>query len=83
MSQSALSYTVRQLEERLQIKLLERTTRSVSTTATGEQLREQIIPLFAEINKKIENLATHRGTLGGSLKITGNEHALAVALWDK
>lgn len=83
VSQSALSYTVRQLEERLQIKLLERTTRNVSTTATGEQLREQIIPLFAEIDKKIENLATHRGTLGGSLKITGNEHAFAVALWEK
>ena len=83
VSQSALSYTVRQLEERLQIKLLERTTRSVSTTTAGEQLREQITPLFAEIDEKIENLATHRGTLGGSLKITGNEHALAVALWDK
>ena len=39
VSQSALSYTIRQLEERLKIKLLERTTRSVSTTAVGEQLR--------------------------------------------
>ena len=57
VSQSALSYTVRQLEERLKIKLLERTTRSVSTTAAGEQLREQIIPLFAEFDAKIENLA--------------------------
>lgn len=74
---------MRQLEERLQIKLLERTTRSVSTTAAGEQLREQITPLFAEIDAKIENLAAYRGTLGGSLKITGNEHAFAVALWDK
>ena len=83
VSQSALSYTVRQLEDRLQIKLLERTTRSVSTTAAGEQLREQIIPLFAEFDAKIENLAAYRGTLGGSLKITGNEHALTVALWDK
>ena len=36
VSQSALSYTVRQLEERLKIKLLDRTTRSVSTTAAGE-----------------------------------------------
>ena len=52
VSQSALSYTVRQLEERLQIKLLERTTRSVSTTTAGEQLREQITPLFAEIDEK-------------------------------
>lgn len=83
VSQSALSYTVRQLEERLKIKLLERTTRSVSTTAAGEQLREQITPLFAAIDAKIENLAAHRGTLGGRLRLTGNEHALAVALWDK
>ena len=83
VSQSALSYTVRQLEERLQIKLLERTTRSVSTATAGEQLREQITPLFVEIDEKIENLATYRGTLGGSLRITGNEHAFAVALWDK
>ena len=71
---------MRQLEERLQIKLLERTTLSVSTTAAGEQLREQITPLFTEFDAKIENLAAYRGMLGGSLKITGNEHALAVAL---
>lgn len=83
VSQSALSYTVRQLEERLKIKLLERTTRSVSTTAAGEALRVQIAPLLAELDAKIENLNQFRDTLGGSLKITGNEHALAVALWDK
>ena len=83
VSQSALSYTVRQLEERLKIKLLERTTRSVSTTAAGEALRQQIAPLLAELDAKIENLNQFRDTLGGSLKVTGNEHALAVALWDK
>ena len=83
VSQSALSYTMRQLEERLKIKLLERTTRSVSTTAAGEALRVQIAPLLAELDAKIENLNQFRDTLSGSLKITGNEHALAVALWDK
>lgn len=83
VSQSALSYTVRQLEKRLKIKLLERTTRSVSTTAAGEALRQQIAPLLAELDAKIENLNQFRDTLGGNLKITGNEHALAVALWDK
>lgn len=83
VSQSALSYTVRQLEERLKIKLLERTTRSVSTTVAGEALRQQIAPLLAELDAKIENLNQFRDTLGGSLKVTGNEHAFAVALWDK
>ena len=83
VSQSALSYTVRQLEERLKIKLLDRTTRSVSTTAAGEALRQQIAPLLAELDAKIENLNQFCDTLGGSLKITGNEHALSVALWDK
>ena len=83
VSQSALSYTVHQLEERLKIKLLDRTTRSVSTTAAGEALRQQIAPLLAELDAKIENLNQFRDTLGGSLKITGNEHALSVALWDK
>ena len=81
VSQSALSYTVRQLEERLKIKLLERTTRSVSTTVAGEALRQQIAPLLAELDAKIENLNQFRDTLGGSLKVTGNEHAFAVALW--
>ncbi|MGF6148849.1 D-malate degradation protein R [Kingella potus] len=83
VSQSALSYTVRQLEERLKIKLLERTTRSVSTTAAGEALRQQITPLLAELDAKIENLNQFRDKLDGSLKITGNAHAIAVALWDK
>ena len=60
VSQSALSYTIRQLEERLKIKLLERTTRSVSTTAAGEQLRAQITPLIAALDEKIADLTAYR-----------------------
>ena len=60
VSQSALSYTIRQLEEHLKIKLLERTTRSVSTTATGEQLRAQITPLIAALDEKIADPTAYR-----------------------
>lgn len=82
-SQSAVSYTMRQLEERLKVKLLERTTRSVSTTTAGEQLRQQITPLLSELEQKLTNLNQFRQQLSGRLRLTGNEHAFVYALWPK
>lgn len=83
ISQSALSYTVRMLEQRLQIKLLERTTRSVSTTAAGEALRQKIEPLIAGIREALNDINTEQGRLGGTLRINGNAHSLNYVLRDR
>ncbi|MCP1772271.1 DNA-binding transcriptional LysR family regulator [Neisseria perflava] len=83
VSQSALSYTVRMLEQRLDIKLLERTTRSVSTTAAGEALRQKIEPLLTGIDEAINDLNAAKGALGGTIRINGNEHSLRYVLQDK
>ncbi len=83
ITQSAVSFAMKGLEQRLNIKLLERTTRSVSTTQAGEQLRRQIEPLFAEIEAKIADLDNFRDQLGGSLRISGTEHAFHFTLREK
>ncbi|TNG95253.1 LysR family transcriptional regulator [Pasteurellaceae bacterium USgator11] len=80
VSQSALSYTVRTLEERLKVKLLERTTRSVASTAAGERLRQKIAPLLAGIDEAVLDLGSDSGKMGGKLRINGNEHALNYVL---
>lgn len=80
VSQSALSYTVRSLENQLKIKLLERTTRSVATTSAGEELRRKIKPLFSEIDSALTDLNSYRGRLSGTLRINGNEHVFQCVL---
>lgn len=81
VSQSALSYTIRTLENRLKTKLLERTTRSVSTTAAGEALRQKIEPLFAGLNEALNDL--HADKMQGKIRINGNEHCLNYVLKDR
>ncbi|MDO5639191.1 MAG: LysR family transcriptional regulator [Neisseria sp.] len=81
VSQSALSYTIRTLENRLKTKLLERTTRSVSTTAAGEALRQKIEPLFAGLNEALNDL--HADKMQGKIRINGNEHSLNYVLKER
>lgn len=83
VSQSALSYTIRTLEEHVGIKLLNRTTRSVSPTQAGEQLLNDIEPLINDIDKKLNGLNTFRDSPRGFLRITGSEHVINTLLWDK
>ncbi len=84
VSQSALSHAVKTMEERLGIKLLVRTTRSVSTTQAGERLRQKLTPLFADIDHEMDNLrSVEDGQLHGSLRINATEHAFAVVLWER
>ncbi|OTG60144.1 LysR family transcriptional regulator [Acinetobacter sp. ANC 4204] len=83
VSQSALSYTVKMLEQRLDIKLLHRTTRSVSLTQEGEQLFNDIEPLFSGIEQKLNNLNSFRDNPRGQLRVNGTEITLNVLLWDK
>lgn len=83
VSQSALSYTLKMLEQRLGVKLLNRTTRSVSTTQEGEQLLHDIAPLISGIEQKLYNLNEFRDSPRGRLRINGTELSLNFLLWDK
>ncbi|CAO3442487.1 LysR family transcriptional regulator [Azospirillum largimobile] len=83
VSQSALSHTVRQLEERLGIRLLTRTTRSVSPTDAGERLLLTIGPRFDEIEAELDALSEFRDTPAGSIRITATDYAIDGLLWPK
>jgi DNA-binding transcriptional LysR family regulator len=76
VTQSALSQSIRGLEERLQIRLLTRTTRSVSTTAAGERLMRAIGQRFDEIESELEALTALRDKPAGTVRITCGDHAL-------
>jgi DNA-binding transcriptional LysR family regulator len=81
VSQSALSYTIRTLEARLGIRLLTRTTRSVSLTEAGERLLTSIGPRFDEIETEISALSELRDNPAGTVRITTVEHAAETILW--
>lgn len=69
LSASALSQTIRQLEERLGTRLLNRTTRSVAPTATGEQLYGRIAPLFRDMAEAVAQASATAGQTSGTLRI--------------
>jgi DNA-binding transcriptional LysR family regulator len=81
VSQSALSHTVRELEARLGIRLLTRTTRSVATTVAGERLLLSVGPRFEEIQAEITALSELRDKPAGTIRITSGEHAVTSVLW--
>jgi DNA-binding transcriptional LysR family regulator len=81
VSQSALSYTIRVLEARLGLRLLTRTTRSVSLTEAGERLFLNIGPLFDGIESEISALSALRDKPAGTIRITAGEHAATTVLW--
>ena len=75
VSQSALSQTVRGLEERLGLRLLTRTTRSVSPTTAGERLLASVGARFEEIEAQLEQLSALRDKPAGTIRITAGEDA--------
>lgn len=81
VSQSALSHTIRALETRLGLRLLTRTTRSVSPTEAGQHLLETIGPHFEEIEIELAALSTLRDTPAGNIRINAMDHALEYILW--
>ena len=83
VSQSALSQTVRQLESRLGVRLLTRTTRSVSLTEAGERLVCTAAPRFEEIEAELEALSELREKPAGTIRITAGDHAIHSVLWPK
>jgi DNA-binding transcriptional LysR family regulator len=83
ITQSALSQTVRSLEGRLDMKLLNRTTRSVSPTQAGERLFQTVDSRFADIDSELAVLREMRGTPAGSVRITATEHAVRTLIWPR
>lgn len=81
VSASALSHTIRGLEERLGIRLLTRTTRSVAPTEAGERLERAIGPAFDTIESGLADLQELRERPAGTVRITADEHAAEVVLW--
>ncbi|QPF87551.1 LysR family transcriptional regulator [Bradyrhizobium genosp. L] len=81
VSQSALSHTMRALEERLGLRLLTRTTRSVAPTAAGERLLQSIGPRFEEIEAELAALSALRERPAGSIRINAGAHAAETILW--
>jgi DNA-binding transcriptional LysR family regulator len=83
VSQSALSHTIRALETRLGIRLLTRTTRSVSPTEAGERLLLTVAPRFDEIEAEMAALSELRDKPAGTVRITAAEHAANSVVWPK
>jgi len=81
VSQSALSHSIRGLEERLELRLLTRTTRSVAPTEAGEKMVASLGPRFAEIESELEALSEMRERPAGNIRITAGEHAVDSILW--
>src|SRR5690349_21562506 len=83
ITQSALSQAIRGLEERLKIRLLTRTTRSVSPTAAGERLMKAIGNRFDEIEAELDALTALRDKPAGTVRITCGDYVLRSVLLPK
>ncbi len=81
VSQSALSHSIRGLEERLGVRLLTRTTRSVAPTEAGERLLRTAGPRLDEIEAELTALSELREKPAGNIRITAGEHAANTVLW--
>ncbi|MDK4736514.1 LysR family transcriptional regulator [Rhizobium sp. CNPSo 3490] len=81
VSQSALSHAIRGLEERLGLRLLARTTRSVSPTEAGQRLLATIGPRVDEIETELAALSAFREKPAGTIRINAGEHAAETVLW--
>jgi len=83
VSPSALSHSVRALEARMDVRLLTRTTRSVSVTQAGARLYERTAPRFEEIDAELLATAEQRRKPAGTVRITTAEHAANTILWPR
>lgn len=81
VSPSALSHTIRGFEERLGVRLLARTTRSVAPTEAGERLLRNVGPRFDEIDAELAALSELREKPAGTVRITAGEHPAHAILW--
>ena len=83
VSPSALSHAIRALEARLDMRLLTRTTRSVSTTDAGLRLLASVAPHFADIDAELSAVSALRNKPSGTVRITASEFAASYLIWPK
>ncbi len=83
LSRSALSHAMLALEARLGVRLLTRTTRSVSTTEAGARLLDVVAPRIDEIELELGSLNALRDKPAGTVRITAHDHAITTALWPR
>jgi DNA-binding transcriptional LysR family regulator len=83
VSPSALSHTIRGLEERLGLRVLTRTTRNVSPTEAGERLLQNVGPRFVEIEAELDALSELREKPAGTIRITATDYAADAVIWPK
>ncbi|CUI67999.1 LysR family transcriptional regulator [Achromobacter kerstersii] len=83
VSQSALSHLIRALEAKMGVRLLTRTTRSVSPTEAGERLMQNIAPRFQEIEAELLAVGELRDKPAGTIRITASENAADTVLWPR
>lgn len=81
LSQSAMSQIVRRLEERLGMRLLTRSTRSVAPTEAGERLIDTLAPALDQLDASLAALSELGGRPTGTIRITSVEHATKTILW--
>ena len=82
-SQSTLSHTIKRLETRMGLRLLTRTTRSVSPTEAGEKILRSLVPRISEIEQDIDAVLEVRDKPSGTVRITLSDHALESVVWPK
>lgn len=75
VSTSALSHTIKRLESRLDVRLLQRTSRSVSVTPAGERLLLTLAPALSEISGALDDLDRDRDQVSDSVRLTATHHA--------
>lgn len=80
LSTSALSYTIKGLEARLGVRLLQRNSRSVSVTQAGERLLQTLKPALAEITGALDELGRERGEVSGTVRLTATRHAFETVI---
>jgi DNA-binding transcriptional LysR family regulator len=80
-SQSALSHTIRRLETHLGVRLLTRTTRSVSATEAGKRLLKTLGPALDDIAAELSSVRELRDRPAGTIRITTSEHAATTVIW--
>ncbi len=83
LSQSAVSRVIRGLEERLGVRLLTRTTRSVSPTQAGQRLLDNLVPRFQDIDFELNSIFEFRDKPTGTIRISTSSHAANAILLPK
>jgi DNA-binding transcriptional LysR family regulator len=83
VSRSALSHAMLAMEARLGVRLLTRTTRSVSTTDAGARLLSTVAPRLQEIEQELSTLGGMRDKPAGTVRITAHDHAIVTVLWPR